>query len=90
MILVDHGAYLLQLSRYIQRNPINMKSPWVTQLPDYYWSSYPSYNGQAKPIEWLAQDFTFTMLGYEDEHKSKLKLKGYANYVMAWVDEENA
>ena len=83
-ILVDHDGYLLQLSRYIHRNPIDMKSPLVTQLPDYYWSSYPSYVGKAKPVEWLAQDLTFGMLDHED------KYKGYANYVMAGVDEETA
>jgi hypothetical protein len=59
-----------------------MKSPLVSQLPDYYWSSYPSYVGKAKPVDWLAQDLTFGMLGNEDKHK------GYANYVMAGVDEE--
>ena len=75
-ILDDHDGYLLQLSRYIHRNPIDMKSPLVTQLPDYYLSSYPSYIGKAKPVEWLTQDLTFTMLGHEDKHK------GYANYVM--------
>jgi putative transposase len=61
-----------------------MKSPLVTQLLDYYWSSYPSYVDKAKPVEWLVQDLTFGMLGHEDKHK------GYANYVMAGVDEETA
>ncbi len=42
-ILVDEDAYLLQLSRYIHRNPIDMKKPRVTRLEDYPWSSYPAY-----------------------------------------------
>jgi hypothetical protein len=35
-ILLDHDGYLLHLSRYIHCKPIDMKSPLVTQLPDYY------------------------------------------------------
>jgi len=31
-ILVDQDAYLLQLSRYIHRNPIDMKQPLVDSL----------------------------------------------------------
>ena len=38
-ILVDQDNYLLQLTRYIHRNPKEMKRPLVTQLADYSWSS---------------------------------------------------
>jgi hypothetical protein len=61
-----------------------MKSPLVTHLPDSYWSCSPRYVGKAKPVEWLAQDLTFEMLGHED------KYKGYSNDVLAGVDEETA
>lgn len=42
--LVETDAYLLQLSRYIHRNPIEIISstPGV-ELADYRWSSYPVY-----------------------------------------------
>lgn len=34
-ILVDEDSYLLQLSRYIHRNPIEMKQPLVSGLENY-------------------------------------------------------
>ena len=40
-ILVDKDAYLLQLSRYIHRNPVETKKPMISQLEDWIWSSYP-------------------------------------------------
>ena len=72
-ILVDQDGYLLQFLRYMHRNPIDMRNPLIIQLSDYYWSSYASYISKAKPIEWLAQNFTFKILCYADKHK------GYAN-----------
>jgi REP element-mobilizing transposase RayT len=33
-ILIVHDAYLLQLSRYIHRNPVETKEPLVAQLED--------------------------------------------------------
>ena len=45
-ILVDKDAYLLQRSRYIHRNPIDMKQPMVRNLHDYQWSSYPAYTAK--------------------------------------------
>lgn len=83
-ILVDHKGYLLQLSRYIHRSPIDMKRPVVTQLADYPWSSYPAYVGKAKPTDWLAQNLTYRMLSHKDKHQE------YANYVMAGIDNETA
>ena len=81
-VLVDQNGYLLQLSRYIHRNPIDMKRPLVTQLSDYRWSSYPAYIGKAKPAGWLAQTLTFNKLPHKSKHHE------YANYVMQGVDEE--
>ncbi len=81
-ILVDQDAYLLQLSRYIHRNPIDMKRPLVRHLEDYPWSSYPAYIGKAKSIHWLERETTYCMLGH------KQHCKGYENYVMQGVDEE--
>jgi putative transposase len=83
-VLVDHNDYLLPISRYIHRQPIDMKKPLVTQLSDYRWSSYPAYVGKAQPDQWLAQDLTFNKLGHKGNHN------GYANYVMAGVDEQTA
>lgn len=40
-ILIDHGSYLLGLSRYIHLNPL--KAHTVEKPEDYVFSSYPSY-----------------------------------------------
>ncbi len=81
-VLVDKDAYLLQLSRYIHRNPIDMKQPLVTNLHDYRWSSYPAYIGKTPAPTWLYQETTYQMLGH------KQRYQGYADYVMQGVDQE--
>ena len=81
-ILIDHDAYLLQLSRYIHRDPVETKQPLVAQLEDYPWSSYPAYVGKAKPADWLERETVYRMLGH------KKRYKGYSDFVMQDVDEE--
>lgn len=83
-ILIDKDAYLLQLSRYIHRNPIDMKKPQVRNLQDYPWSSYPAYIAKVQAPTWLTRETTYEMLG------SKQRYKGYASYVLRGVDEETA
>ena len=80
-ILVDEDAYLLQLSRYIHRNPVETTKP-VENLEEYPWSSYPAYTGNATAPDWLYRDQIYGMLG------RKQKYSGYRNYVEAGVDEE--
>ena len=48
-ILVDKDDYLVPLTRYIHRNPIDMKRPLVEKLEDYLWSSYSAFVGKAEP-----------------------------------------
>jgi len=81
-VLVDEDAYLLPLSRYIHRNPIEVKRPTIQSLSDYPWSSYPAYMGKGKAVKWLARDKTYAMLGRRQRYK------GYANYVGLGVDED--
>ncbi len=50
-ILVDHDAYLLQLSKYIHRNPL--EAGMVDHLENYEWSSYRSYIGACAAENWL-------------------------------------
>ncbi len=50
-ILVDADHYLLNLSRYIHRNPLEAKL--VKRLYTYPWSSYPAYIGKQKVPDWL-------------------------------------
>jgi len=81
-ILVDGDAYLLQLSRYIHRNPIDMKRPLVSGLEHYAWSSYPAYINQEKAQPWLNRDRTYEMLG------KKRKYEAYKAFVALGTDEE--
>ncbi len=81
-ILVDEDAYLLRLSRYIHRNPVETKKPLVRQLEDYLWSSYPAYINIAKCPDWLYREKTYQMLG------QKRKYQGYQRYVAQGVDED--
>jgi len=80
-ILIDHDAYLLPLSRYIHRDPVETKQPLVAQLEDYPWSSYPAYVGKTKPADWRERDTIYRMLGHKQRYKS------YSDFVMQGVDE---
>ena|SRR3990167_4548801 len=55
-ILLDEDSYLLSLSRYIHRNPIESKKPLVVALEDWPWSSYPAYINKITAPEWLTCD----------------------------------
>jgi len=81
-VLVDEDAYLLQLTRYIHRNPLEVKKKIVHELADYPWSSYPAYINQAKPESWLFREKTYTMLAHRHRYK------GYMNYVEKGIDED--
>ena len=81
-ILVEQDAYLLQLSRYIHRNPVDMKQPIVENIDNYKWSSYRAYVNKDRVPEWLQRDFIFDVLGY------RRKYSAYENYVNQGVDDE--
>jgi REP-associated tyrosine transposase len=81
-VLVDEDSYLLQLSRYIHRNPLEVKRKMVVRLEDYRWSSYPAYINQSPSPDWLYRDKTYQMLGHRH------RFKGYQNYVEQGLDED--
>ncbi len=81
-ILVEKDSYLLQLSRYIHRNPVDMKQPIVETLESYRWSSYPAYINRAKAEPWLYREKTYEMLG------NKQKYISYKNFVDLGTDDE--
>ncbi len=81
-ILVDKDEYIMQLTRYIHRNPIDMKKPLVENLSEYQWSSYPAYINKVKPEKWLYRNFTYDVLG----HRSKYK--AYEQFVLQGNDSE--
>ena len=68
-ILVDHDEYLLHLSKYIHRNPV--EACMVERLEDYAWSSYPSYIGQRKPEKWLCCKEVYSQLGAKRQVEKK-------------------
>ena len=59
-ILVDADSYLLELVRYIHRNPI--RAGLVLKLDAYAWSSHRGYISRAPEWDWLHKDFVLEML----------------------------
>ena len=75
-ILIDADSYLLEVSRYIHRNPIETKTPMVSNLADYPWSSYPQYVAQSKkPPGWLCREEILGMIGGRSPYNA------YRNFV---------
>jgi len=59
-IVVDGDSYLLQLVRYIHRNPVRAG---IEDRPNLYrWSSHPGYLSTAREWDWLYKDFFLSML----------------------------
>ena len=50
-ILVDRDAYLLQVCRYVELNPV--RAALVDDPADWTWSSYRSHVGLAERLAWL-------------------------------------
>lgn len=53
-ILVDQDHYLLEVLRYIHRNPL--KAGLVKTLDDFSWSSHKAYFSKAKKWSWLQKE----------------------------------
>ncbi len=81
-IVVHDEGYLLQVSRYIHRNPVEVKGASSQVLEDYPWSSYPAYVNRAKAERWLERDTTYQMLGHRHQYTA------YKAYVEQGVDDE--
>jgi hypothetical protein len=59
-ILVEGDSYLLQLVRYIHRNPV--RANLTKNIDKYKWSSHIGYISRAKKWDWLHKDFILAML----------------------------
>ena len=59
-ILVNGDSYLLQLVRYIHRNPL--RAEVVESLEQHPWSSHKGYLSGTKKWDWLYKDFILSML----------------------------
>ena len=59
-ILVDGNSYLLQLVRYIHRNPI--RSNLTENMDNYKWSSHAGYISSAQKWNWLHKEFILSII----------------------------
>lgn len=75
-ILIDADAYLLELIRYIHRNPI--ESGLVKCLEKYPWSSHQGYLSDAKKWDWLSKDFVLSMFS-DDKRLSRRRYKEFVS-----------
>ena len=81
-ILIDADSYLLELIRYIHRNPID--SGIAKNLEKYPWSSHQGYLSDAKKWRWLYKDFVLSM--FSDD--KRLSRKRYREFVSRESAEE--
>jgi len=74
-ILVDADNYLLELVRYIHRNPI--RAGLVEKLSQYNWSSHKAYLSGSEKWNWVHKDFILGMLA-----KSRIaQMRKYKQFV---------
>ena len=80
-ILVDGDSFLLQLVRYIHRNPVRAG---IADRPDLYsWSSHLGYLSSASLWNWLYKDFFLSILS----PRKSARRAAYRRY-MAMEDRE--
>ncbi len=81
-ILVDADSYLLELLRYIHRNPL--EAGLVKDLKKYPWSSHKGYLSNAVKWDWLYKSFTLTLFSkYEKE-----AINAYEKFILMETPEE--
>lgn len=81
-ILVEEDNYLLELVRYIHRNPLN--AGIVEKLEQYVWSSHNDYLTDENQSSWLHKDFILSMLGAD----VKNRLQAYQKFIAQDDSEE--
>jgi putative transposase len=59
-VLVDSDAYLLEVCRYVDLNPV--RAGLVESPSDWFWSSYRSHAGSATRAEWLDSSMLYRQL----------------------------
>lgn len=75
-VLVDSDSYLLELLKYIHKNPL--KAKLAEKIEDYPWSSHKPYLSNSKNYNWLNKKFVFSMLN-NDKKKWKAEYKKLMN-----------
>ncbi|MCD6526539.1 MAG: transposase [Desulfuromonas sp.] len=79
-VLVEEDNYLLELLRYIHRNPL--VAGMVSELDAYNWSSHCGYLAHEKGWEWLHRDKLLKMF-------SKTKKLAFAEY-LTFVNQQDS
>ncbi len=74
-VLVQEDSHLLELLRYIHRNPV--RAQMCNSVKEYPWSSHKGYITGLRKWDWLHKEFIFGMFS-EDLSQAK---KGYKNFV---------
>jgi len=74
-ILVCNDSHLLQLVRYIHKNPV--KAGMVKEMQNYEWSSYKGYLSYSRKWKWLHKDYIFSMI----TPKKKGRLKPFIEFM---------
>ena len=72
-ILVEEESYLLELVRYIHRNPL--RAGMVETLDEYAWSSHHGYLSLAKNWKWLHKDFILSMPASDQKKRRQAYLR---------------
>lgn len=83
-ILVDSDGYLLELLRYIHRNPI--EAGMVDRLESYQWSSHKGYLSKSEKWNWLHKNYVLKM--FSDKDNKNEAIKRYRNFVNKEIPEE--
>jgi REP element-mobilizing transposase RayT len=79
-ILVGQDSYLLQLVRYIHKNPV--RAGLVNSAVQYAWTSHRGYLSKAKKWDWLHKQFILSMFAKDTKHR----LQGYRSFM---ADDED-
>jgi len=74
-ILVEEDSYLLELVRYIHRNPL--RAGMVERVGDYSWYSHKGYLSSLKKWGWLHKDVILEMLAADP----KQRIKSYQKFI---------
>jgi putative transposase len=81
-ILVDADSYLLELVRYIHRNPL--EAGLAKELNTYAWSSHKGYVSNAKKWNWLDKAFILSLFARD----RKEGVKKYKKFISMESPEE--
>jgi hypothetical protein len=80
--VVDSDAYLLELLKYIHRNPI--EAGMVDRLESYQWSSHKGYLSRSEKWSWLHKNYVLKI--FSDNQNEALK--SYRSFIRKEIPDE--